>query len=259
MNICRIAACAWSMGIQGPDALDAARRIGLQGLEINGDGLAGDQLKIADPAHRAAYRRRIKETGIPVISVCLDLLCDNPLATDPRAPGWVQTAIDAAAELGAGIVLLPFFGPGDLKENGALKADAVDATVRELTKAAAIAEKKGIVLGIENTLSYAESTEILARIGSPAVKVYYDVGNAGCFGLDPAAELRQYRDAVCQVHFKDGGFLGHSLKMPEIMGALHDTKYSGWVVLETNIPTGDMEADFRRNAAILRYAMEDAR
>ena len=47
---------------------------------------------------------------------------------------------------------------------------------------------------------------LLEQIGSPAVKVYYDVGNSTDKGRDVAREIRLLRDLICEFHFKDGEF-----------------------------------------------------
>lgn len=50
------------------------------------------------------------------------LLNTNPLASDPRAPAWLEQSIDAARDLGAGVILVAFFGKGNLLQDNQLKA-----------------------------------------------------------------------------------------------------------------------------------------
>ena len=53
----------------------------------------------------------------------------------------------------------------------------VDHFVAVLKRVAPKAEKRGVTIGLENWLSADDHRRLLDRIGSPAVKVYYDVGN----------------------------------------------------------------------------------
>jgi sugar phosphate isomerase/epimerase len=87
------------------------------------------------------------------------------------------------------------------------------------------------------------------------VKVYYDVGNAtNLYGFDAPREIRWLgRDRICQVHVMDKGYLGEGkVDVAEVIRALREIGFRGWVNLETTAPSGDVEADARRNLAYLR-------
>jgi len=71
-------------------------------------------------------------------------------------------------------VLLAFFGNGDLHGDKA----GTDEVVRRLKEVAPRAEKAGIILGVESWLNAAQHMDILERVGSKAVQVYYDVANS---------------------------------------------------------------------------------
>ncbi len=76
-----------------------------------------------------------------------------------------------------------------------------------LKEAAAKAEKQGITIGLENYLSAEDNLKILDRVGSPAVKVYYDVGNSTDKGHDIYKEIPLLGKRICEFHFKDGNFM----------------------------------------------------
>ncbi len=250
----RLSACDWSLSAKGPEGLQKAKRVGLQGLEISAGGPA-DSITLADPKVRAAYKKQMAETGIAVSSVAMGFLNRAPLATDPRGPAWLDQTIDAAQDLDTKVVLLAFFGDGDLRnKQGELKRDAVDSVVERLKDAVPHAEKAGIILGLENTLSGRQNLDIIERVGSDAVQVYYDTGNSTYNGYDVPAELRDLDDRICQIHFKDGKhYLGQGrVDMQPVAKAMADIDYNGWVVLETACPSKDQVADFQRNAAFSR-------
>ncbi len=249
----RLAACDWSLRAPGPDGLDIAKRVGLDGLEISA-GNPEDTLQIADAAYRDAYKRKREATGVAIPSIAMGLLNKAPLATDPRGPVWLEQTIDAAHDLKAGVILLAFFGKGDLRRGKELKTDAIDTVVQRLKDAAPRAEKAGVILGLENTLSGKDNMAILDRVQSDCVQVYYDIGNSTYNGYDVPAEIRELGDKICQFHFKDGKYyLGDGkVDMAPVAEAVNAIGYKGWVVLETSIPSKDRDADFKKNAAFVR-------
>ncbi len=248
-----IAACDWSMWTEGTAALDIAKQIGLDGVEISA-GKPEDKIAIANADLREQYKAKMKETGIQIPSIAMGLLNDAPLASEPRATSWVLDTIDAAKDLGAKVILLAFFGKGDLIDKGKLKDNDVAEVVNRLKECAPKAKESGIILGLENTLSAQQNIEILEKIGNDACKVYYDVGNSTYSGYDVPAEIRLLKDKICQIHFKDGAFyLGKGkVQMEPIAEAIKEIGYKGWFVLETGLPTMNKVNDFKKNLGFLQ-------
>lgn len=236
--------------------MEKAKQVGLDGVELR-VGDAADTLEIAQPEVRGRYKHQMEQTGLVVSSLMMGLLNSYPLASDPRAPKWLEQSIDAAKDLGAGVVLVAFFGKGSLLEGDQLKRADVDIVVERLKAVAPRAEESGVILGIENTLSAAQNAEILDRIGSPAARVYYDVGNTTNQGYDVPVEIRFLKERIAIFHFKDNPhYLGEGkVQFGPIAEAIHDIGYKGWIVLETTSPSKDPVADARRNAAFTRKVL----
>jgi len=247
-----VAACDWSLWTEGPSALDLAKQIGLNGVEISA-GKPEDKIAIANSELKEQYKSKMQETGIVIPSIAMGLLNDAPLASEPRAINWILDTIDSAKELNAKVILLAFFGKGDLRNKNELKSNEVTEVINRLKECAPKAKEKGIILGIENTLSAQQNMEILEKIGSDACKVYYDVGNSTYNGYDVPAEIRMLKDKICQIHFKDGAFyLGKGkVKMEPIAEAIKEINYKGWFVLETGLPTMNKVNDFKKNLDFL--------
>jgi L-ribulose-5-phosphate 3-epimerase len=233
--------------------LKEAKLAGLDGVEI-GVGNPADKLSVADPEVRRQYKAEMAETGLVISSFMMGLLNSNPLAEDPRAPAWLEQSIDAAKDLGAGVILVAFFGKGNLLQDGQLKQAALDVAVQRLKGAAPRARDAGITLAIENTLSARQNADILDRIAQPSVRVYYDVGNSTRNGYDVPAEIRFLKDRIACVHFKDGSsYLGEGqIAFDPIAAAIQSIGYQGWIVMETANPSKDGVADAKRNAAFIR-------
>jgi len=258
----RLSACDWSLGARSdPKGFDIAKEIGLDGLEISPTDEVGDTMKIADPAWRQVYKDAAQRTGLVISSVAMGHLNSYPFATDDRAPAWLEQTIEATADFGAKVILLAFFGDGDLLEKkgllgggGSLKEKEVDTVVERLIKAAPIAKDAGVIIGLENTLSAEQNMSIINRVNHESVQVYYDIGNSTYNGYDVPAEIHQLDKKICQIHFKDGGFyLGKGkVDMDAVAKAMNDINYEGWIVLETAVQEKDLVGTFRKNAEFAR-------
>jgi len=259
LNI-RIAGRTGTLGVGGLDVevLARAKKVGLEGVEIEA-GSPGDTLGCWDKDLQKRFLEEAEKTGIAVASVCMGLCNSNPVFSDPRAKSWLEGTIDATKALGAKAILVAFFGNGDLRIKGQSRPRPDDAakTIEIMKSVAERAEKAGVVLGLENTLPAEANVEIVDAIGSPAVRVYYDIGNSSNYGYDVPKEIRLLGTKyICQIHFKDtsrgGALLGQGdLKMAPIAKAVCDIGYEGWIVLETGRPLG-AEASAAYNTGFIR-------
>ncbi len=246
----RLGVCDWTIDKSGdPAALEMAGRLGLEGVQVSLTVKDGS-LAMLQPALQKAYRDEAKRTGVAVASFCVGDLNGVPLKSDPRAEAWLRQAIAAAKTMGVGIVLVPFFGNSDLKNDGA----GIEAVVRALKRLAPEAEAVGVVLALENQLSAEENSKILDRVGSPSVRIYYDVANSQGAGYDVAQEIRWLGRRIVECHAKDTkGLYGKgSIDFEAVRQALDDVRYDGWLVLEgTEMPLG-LEKSIRYDVDYLR-------
>jgi L-ribulose-5-phosphate 3-epimerase len=246
----RLGICDWTIGKTGdPAALALAGSLGLEGVQAS---LVpkGDSLALVDPALRRAYLEAAQRTGVAIASFAIGDLNGVPLKNDPRAEKWLAEAIDIAAAMKVKIILVPFFGNGDLKGDAA----GVDAVIAALKRLAPKAEAKGITLAIENTLTAGDNIKILEKVGSPAVRVYYDVANSHDAGYPILDEIRALQGRVVEIHAKDTKDLygKGSIDFPAVRKAMDDIGFSGWLVMEgTKMPLG-VEASVRYDADYLR-------
>ncbi len=240
----------WNLKLENkPAAIALAKRLGFDGVQIS-LGKGTDRLPLADPALQQEYLAESKRVGLPIASVCLEILHVNGLKNDPLARRWVADAIPIARALGVKVVLLPFFGKQKLETPAEM--DFVGDALREI---APLAEKAGIVLGLEDTISARDNVRIMERSQSPAVLTYYDVGNSTRNGFNAVDEIRWLGAArICEVHLKDNpGYLGAgTIDFPAVVTALADIGFDKWAQLETDSPSGSVEKDMARNLAYIR-------
>lgn len=236
------------------ESVALAASLGFDGVEVSfGRQAADGRLPLDRPEAIAAYKEAFRQHGIAVAGTCLDVLHVNCLMNDPLAQKWVADGIRLSRLLGAKVMLLPAFGKCEIKT----KTEMIE-TAAALKDVAKEAEKAGVTLGLENTISAENSVRIAEMVGSSAVKVYFDAGNALNWGHDPYKELRWLgAGRICQIHIKDNPhYLGEGrLRWPELIQSIHDIGFTGFANLETDAPSKVVEADMRRNLAYIRALM----
>lgn len=229
-----------------PEAAAKAKALGLAGVQVTlGQNSDKSRLLLEDAALQRAWVAEAKRTRVSLNATYIDILHVNCLKQDPKAAEFVSRGIAATKAIGAPILMTVFFGKCALLSRAETDY-AIDA-FRELVQEAARAK---IVIGFENVLLADENLRAHDRIASPFFKIYYDVGNlTNMLGQNAAEEIRKLgRERICQFHFKDKGYLGEGkVDFPAILAAIHETGFRGWANLETNSPSGNVEADTRRN------------
>jgi L-ribulose-5-phosphate 3-epimerase len=243
----------WNLKLAGKiEAISLARQLGFDGVQIS-IVKAGDKLALSDPALQRAFLDESGRTNLKIASACPDALRKNYLKSDPLGQRWVADSISIAKAMGVRVILLPFFGKGAMETEAEM--DRVGEVLKELAPAA---EKAGVVLGLETTLSARDNVRIMDRTQSSAVLTYYDVGNSANNGFDVVKEIWWLGSArICEVHFKDNPYyLGEGkIDFRAVINALADAGFAGWAELETDSPVS-VEADMRRNLKFIRSLIE---
>jgi len=233
------------------DAVETAARLKFDGVQVSlGRKLIDGKLPLDDRVLQQQYLTASKIQKIPIDGTCLDILHTNYLKNDKLGAKWVADSIPITKNLDARVILLPFFGKGALTTQPEM--DYVGDVLREI---APEAEKAGVILGLEDTISAEDNVRIMERSKSPAVLTYYDVGNSTQGGFDVLKEIHWLgRDRICQFHLKDNPhFLGEGkIDFPPIVKAIEDIGFHGFANLETDSPSNAVEDDLARNLRYLR-------
>jgi sugar phosphate isomerase/epimerase len=205
-------------------------------------------LKKADV--QKAYREAAKKSGLELASLAISEMNRVPLTVDPQAEHYLADSIGVCKALGVKLVLAAFFGRGELDMKD---AKAIDHVVAVLQRVAKPAEEAGVVIGLENYLSAEDNMDIIQRVGSPAVKVYYDVGNSTDKGRSVYREIRLLGPLICEFHAKDSRFmLGQGrIDFTKVRSAIDAIGYSGWIQIEAAHPHGLIE-DYSTDYKYLR-------
>ncbi len=248
----KIGVTDWNLHLTSKvDAVETAARLGFDGVQVSlGRKPVDGRLPLDDLATQQEYLTASKIQKIALDGTCLDILHVNYLKNDKLGQKWVADSIPVTRKLDARVVLLPFFGKGALTTRDEM--DYVGDVLREI---APEAEKAGVLLGLEDTISAEDNVRIMERTKSPAVLTYYDVGNSTEAGFDVAKEIRWLgRDRICQIHLKDNPhYLGEGkIDFRAVVKAIEDIGFHGYANLETDSPSKSVEDDMIRNLHFIR-------
>jgi sugar phosphate isomerase/epimerase len=246
--------------------LRQAATLGAEGVE-HYDGF----FRSFDEAGVAPVRRVLQETG--QIS---SLMCFSPDFTQPDAAERVRqverqkTAIDLCVALDIRFCRTL----SGQRFPGLTRKDGVERTVEGIKRSLDYAERKGVVLCMENhykdgnwqypEFAQAEDVflEIIGRIESPFFGVQYDPSNATVGGYDPVRFLEKVKHRVVSMHASDrylapgatldelrqsDGSLGYSDKLRHgetgkglndydaIFRILASVGFAGWISVEDGV------------------------
>ncbi|MHC4396044.1 MAG: sugar phosphate isomerase/epimerase family protein [Planctomycetota bacterium] len=237
----KIGICDWTLGKRtNPESFALARSIGLDGVQVD-MGSAKDNLPLRNRELQYKFIETARQNNVEIGSVAMGVLNRVPYKSEPEAEQWVLDSIEACRALGCEVLLLAFFGKGDLRNDHR----GVAVVVERLKRAADKAGEAGVILAVESQLSAEQHMDILERVGSPAVQVYYDVANSHKNGYDIYKEIRYLGKHICEFHAKDNDDLygKGSINFPEVRKAMDDAGYRGWMHMEgTKMPLGLLES-----------------
>ncbi len=236
------------------DKLVLAKESGFEGFEID---LSADGPLTPKSSEEDVRRVRATadEVGISISGLATGMYWGaNPVSSNPataqEAQQIVKRQIEIAAGLGVDAILVV---PGTVCADFIPDCEVVsyDAAYQRATEfvrnALPLAEKHKVKIGIENVwnkflLSPLEMKAFIDQFGSEYVGSYLDVGNCLATGY-PEHWIKILGDRICRVHFKDyrravgsvNGFvdlLSGDVNWPEVVKALREVGYNGWVAAE---------------------------
>jgi L-ribulose-5-phosphate 3-epimerase len=252
----KIGMCCWSLRDFSSGVFDLAAKIGLDGVQL---GIANDDqqtLRLRRREVQQEYVAAARRAGVAIVGGACQFR--RPLKTEPVAAIVLHDWIEVIHNVGGKVLLVPFFGKANIVDvNVKEEFDRLVAVLKELGPRA---EKLGVTLGLENTLSAADNMKILDAVASPAVRIYYDIGNSTQNGYPVVQEIRMLgKDRICEMHIKDGkNLLGHGqIDLPAVAEAVRAIGYGGWLVLETASPN-NLVSDTRANLAYVRRVFAPA-
>jgi L-ribulose-5-phosphate 3-epimerase len=256
----KIGVCDWMiLKRQKLGAFKWTKDIGADGVEVDMGSLGKRDTfdsQLANPEIRQQFLDTARDTGLEICSIAMSGFYAQSFAERPTVPRMVQDCIDTMVAMNVKVSFLPMGVLGDLQLHPELRP----AIVERLKALGPKAEEAGVILGLETALDAKSEVELLAEIGSPAVRSYFNFANALQNHRDLVAELRTLgKDRICQIHCTDeDGFLlqdNKRLDMPKVKQTLDDMGWSGWLVIERSRDARDgrnVLKNFGSNTAYLK-------
>ena len=217
-------------------ALQLTKDLGADGVEVDMGGLGNrvtfDNQLLKDSV-RQLYLNKIKELNIEIPSLAMTGYYAQSFCERTEYKQTIEDCIKTMQLMQVKIAFLPLGVQCDLVKRPDLRAKVVE----RLRDAGKMAEAAGVVIGIETPLPAAEQVKLLKEIGSPAIRIYFNVADAIGAGRDVSKELKTLgRHRICQIHItnKDGVWLEHDpqVDMKKIKQTLDRMKWTGWLVVE---------------------------
>jgi sugar phosphate isomerase/epimerase len=252
----KISASDWMMlKRQTPGALQRARECGLDGVEVDMGPLGKRpdfDNKLPDEKFRQDYLDKARELHLEISSLAMSAFYGQAFGKHPKADEFTATWIELMPKLGTKVGFLPIIGIDDNEVRA--------KTVQHLRTAGPMAEKAGVILGINTQLDAEGDKKLLEEIGSPAVRIAYNIGEATDAKRDAYAELRDLgRERIVQIipTLSDGVLLQDDkrLDVPKLKQLLDEMNWSGWLVLQRSRDAKrarDVKYNFGANAAYLK-------
>jgi sugar phosphate isomerase/epimerase len=256
----RIAVCDWMiLKRQKLGAFQLTREIGADGVEVD-MGSLGERETFDNQLAKAEVRQQFldaaRKLGLEICSLAMSGFYAQSFAERPTVPRMLQDCLDTMKLMNVKVAFLPLGVRGDLVRHPELRP----AIVERLKAAGSKAEQADLVIGIETALPAAEEVKLLADIGSPAVRSYFNFANALQAKRDLLVELRTLgKERICQIHCtdEDGVWLqdNQRLDLRAVKRALDDLDWSGWLVIERSRDARDarnVKKNFGANTAYLK-------
>lgn len=217
-------------------ALQLTRDLGADGVEVDMGGLGKRPTfdnQLLNDSVRQLYLHKIKELNIEIPSLAMTGYYAQSFCEREEYKQSIEDCIKTMQLMQVKIAFLPLGVQCDLVKRPDLRSKVVE----RLKEAGKMAQAAGVVIGIETPLSAKEQVKLLKEVGSPAIKIYFNIADAIGAGRDVYEELKILgRQRICQIHCtnKDGVWLENDpqVDMKKLKQTLDKMKWSGWLVVE---------------------------
>ena len=256
----KIAVCDWMiLKRQKIGAFQLAKELGCDGLELDMGSLGKRDSfdnKLREVYFQELFKEKALENNIEISSIAMSGFYGQSFVTRPNYKDLVQDCLNTMKVMGVKVAFLPLGFGGDLKNNPEIRPELV----ARLRVVGDLAEKDGVVIGIETSLTAKEEIELLKEIDSPGIKIYFKFQNALEAGRNLYKELKILgKEHICQIHCTDtdGVTLPYNdrLDMKKVKKILDKMGWKGWLVVERSRNKDDVrnvKKNFGENVTYLK-------
>lgn len=240
-------------------AFQLTREIGADGVEVDMGGLGNrptfDNHLLIDSV-RQQFLDKAKELHLEIPSLAMTGYYAQSFCQRQQFIQSIQDGIATMKLMNVKIAFLPLGIQCDLVKKPELR----DSVISRLKIAGKMAEKAGVMIGIETALDAKGEKKLLQDVGSPAVKSYFNFSNALKNGRDVNKELKTLgKKYIIQIHCTDddGVLLQNNtgLDLKKVKETLDKMHWSGWLVIERSRDAkdpGNVKKNFGSNTAYVK-------
>jgi len=261
----KVGVCDWMiLKRQKLGAFKTTSEIGADGLLLDMGGLGNRPTfdsKLMDPIERSKFHAAQKEYDLEIAGIAMSGFYAQNFAERDVAP-MIDDCINTMQLMGTKVAFLPLGNEGDLVKHPGRR----DSIVAKLRMAGKKAEAAGVVIGIETALDATGEIKLLDEIGSPAIKVYFNIANALQNNREVYSELKTLgKERICQIMCsnKDGVWLENDpqIDLRRLKATLDEMKYEGWLIIERSrdaarTKANDVVWNFGANARYLKSVFQ---
>lgn len=244
---------------QKPGAITLTKEIGADGVELDMGGLGNRPTfdnKLLIDSVRQQFLNKARELNLEIFCLAMTGYYAQSFCNREQYIQSIQDCITTMQLMQVKIAFLPLGIQCDLKKDPSVR----DSVVARLKVAGKMAEKAGVIIGIETSLSAKEEVKLLKEIGSPAIRIYFNFSNPLKEGRDLITELKTLgKDRICMIHAtnKDSVWLQNDpqIDMPKVKKTLDKMGWSGWLVIERSRDAQkprDVRGNYGANTAYLK-------
>ncbi len=221
------------------DEFSLAMKANLNCIEWIHDQYGADINPIATDAGVAQMKSLVKSSGVQILSLCADTFMDLPLLRiteselDERL-SLLEWLLYRCEQVGINRLVLPFVDASRINTDNEMQM--VSAA---LNRALQTAEKTGVEIHLETSLTPARFAELLSTIPDPMLKVNYDSGNSSSLGYLPREEFAAYGSRIGSIHIKDRMLGGSTVSLGTgnadfhaLADCLDAVNYQGDIILQ---------------------------
>jgi len=185
------------------DEFELAAQAGLDCIEWIYDLYGADANPMATEDGIEQMKSLSKQYNVQILSVCADFFMDKPLVRTSSSEmanrlATFEWLLGRCQMLGMNRIVVPFVDASRIDTDE--EFDSVCATLAHLLP---IAEKTGVELHLETSLSPKRFAKLLAQFPDPMLKANYDSGNSSSLGYKPEEEFSAYGTRIGSIHIKD--------------------------------------------------------
>lgn len=258
----QIAACDWMMlKRQKLGEFKLTHEIGADGVEVDMGALGKRVLfdnQLRDTVQARKFQAAAWEYNVRVPSMAMSGFFAQSFVGRANYQDLLKDCFQTMRLFDSKLAFLPLGGSGDgWKKAGAAR----DTLIARLRIAGEMAAKEGITIALRTQQDAKADVKLLKAVGSPNVKIYYNLQDAADNHRDICKELRLLcrHHLLAQIHASNTDSVNlredPDLDLPKIKKVLDKQGWHGWLVVERSrdiTRVRDVKYNFSRNVAYLK-------